>query len=756
MADQENHISEILDHLLEGCQIIGYDWQYLYLNDAACAHAHLSREELIGHKMMEVYPGIEITDMFQQLNKCMEQRQPVRFSNDFSYPDLTSGSFEISVIPVKEGILVTTLDQSMERERSIAENESGMAGNPLAESENRFRTLIDQAPIAIAVSRESKFMYVNPAYLAMHGLSNLAEIMGRPIYERVSAQSLEESKERAYRRLHGQFVKETYEYTGLRVNGSEFDALASVTRVNLVDGLATIGFFQDISELKHAQQEIRASEARYRNLFDNMLEGVALCQMVYEDGRPVDFIYLHINEAFSRLTGLRNVEGKKVSDIIPGVNETNPELFEIYGRVTLTGNREKFETYLPALKIWLIVSVYSPETGKFVTVFENSTARRQAENALKQSNEELEQRVRERTAELSDLYNNAPCGYHSLDAKGVFVRINDTELNWLGYTRDEIVGKKKFTDLVTAESLLTFEENFPGFIKRGWVNNLEFRVVCKDGSILPVLLSGTAVKDSEGNYLYSRSTMIDNTEQKRGETARQETQKRLEAANVELEAFTYSVSHNLRAPLRAIDGFSRILSQEYAGDLDSEANRLLTVIEANTRRMDQLITDLLNLSRISRAGLHFSDIDMTSLATSVFTEISTPEIRQEFSVQIDPLPAANSDLNLIRQVWSNLLSNAIKYTRPKAERLIEVGGYLEKDSLIYYVKDSGVGFNPAYTNKLFGVFERLHKAEEFEGTGVGLAIVRRIINRLGGLTWAEGKLDQGATFYFSLPVKNNK
>ncbi len=169
--------------------------------------------------------------------------------------------------------------------------------------------------------------------------------------------------------------------------------------------------------------------------------------------------------------------------------------------------------------------------------------------------------------------------------------------------------------------------------------------------------------------------------------------------------------------------------------------------------MDQLISDLLNLSRINRTGLNFSDIDMTSLARSVFIEITPPEIRQEFDLQIDSLPVAYSDLNLIRQVWTNLLSNAVKFTRPKAERRIEVGGYEEKNVIIYYVKDSGVGFNPAYSSKLFGVFERLHKAENFEGTGVGLAIVRRIINRLGGLTWAEGKPDLGATFYFSLPIK---
>jgi light-regulated signal transduction histidine kinase (bacteriophytochrome) len=225
----------------------------------------------------------------------------------------------------------------------------------------------------------------------------------------------------------------------------------------------------------------------------------------------------------------------------------------------------------------------------------------------------------------------------------------------------------------------------------------------------------------------------------------------LEASNKELEAFAYSVSHDLRAPLRAIDGFSRIILEEYADRLDAEGDRLLKIVRDNTQKMDRLITDLLALTRVSRSEMRSSRIDMTTLANSIYHEMVSPEVQEKFTFSVSPLADAYGDPTLLRQVWSNLLSNAIKYTLPKAERRIEVGGYTEKGMNVYTVTDSGVGFNPDYAHKLFGVFQRLHKAEEFEGTGVGLVIVQRIIQRHGGQVWAEGQVNEGATFYFSLP-----
>jgi light-regulated signal transduction histidine kinase (bacteriophytochrome) len=230
----------------------------------------------------------------------------------------------------------------------------------------------------------------------------------------------------------------------------------------------------------------------------------------------------------------------------------------------------------------------------------------------------------------------------------------------------------------------------------------------------------------------------------------------LEAANKELEAFSYSVSHDLRAPLRAIDGYTRILVEDYEAALDAEGKRVCDIIRDRTQRMDQLINDLLAFSRLSRAQMQAAPIDMASLVTTLFQELTTPEDRERLDFQLDPLPPALGDPTLIRQVWVNLLANAIKFSAKRERAVIEVSGRQDDIENIYFVRDNGAGFDPQYADKLFGVFQRLHTEQEFAGTGVGLAIVQRIIHRHGGRVWAESELDQGATFTFALPRKMEK
>jgi signal transduction histidine kinase len=233
----------------------------------------------------------------------------------------------------------------------------------------------------------------------------------------------------------------------------------------------------------------------------------------------------------------------------------------------------------------------------------------------------------------------------------------------------------------------------------------------------------------------------------------QERTIQLQASNKDLEAFAYSVSHDLRAPLRAIDGFSHILLEEYADKLDVEGNRLLGNVRANTGKMDQLITDLLELSRVSRTELKFYRIDMTTMVNSIYQEVASPEMQEKFTFTVSALTDCFGDPTLIHQVWINLISNAIKYTLPKDECIIQIKSHVEESMNIYIIQDNGVGFDPQYTHKLFGAFQRLHNLNQFEGTGVGLAVVQRIIQRHGGQVWAEGRLNQGATFYFSIPQK---
>ncbi|MCX5797203.1 MAG: ATP-binding protein [Elusimicrobia bacterium] len=226
----------------------------------------------------------------------------------------------------------------------------------------------------------------------------------------------------------------------------------------------------------------------------------------------------------------------------------------------------------------------------------------------------------------------------------------------------------------------------------------------------------------------------------------------LSRAVKELEAFSYSVAHDLKAPLRAMSGFSNILSEDYAPKLDDNGRRLIGVIKDNARNMGQLIDDLLKLSHLLRQELDIVDIDMTTLAQSVSRELGGELFGgRAIEVSVKPLPLARADRTLARQIFTNLISNAIKFASHKDNALIEIGGYDQGREHVYYVKDNGAGFDMKYADQLFGVFHRLHAQDEFSGTGIGLAIVSNAVRRHGGTVWAEAETDKGATFYFTLP-----
>lgn len=248
--------------------------------------------------------------------------------------------------------------------------------------------------------------------------------------------------------------------------------------------------------------------------------------------------------------------------------------------------------------------------------------------------------------------------------------------------------------------------------------------------------------------------MEDISELKRTEESLRQHAARLEASYKDMESFSYSASHDLRSPLIAISGFARILMEDHGGQFDEKARELLNIIGRNARKMEQLLGDLLAFSRLSTREivLHEKKIDMEALAREAFEEVMPLLSDRKVHVEFKPLPPVAGDRTMIRQVFVNLLSNALKYTRPVEAALIEVGGAAQGHENVYYVRDNGVGFDMRYAARLFGLFSRLHGPAEFEGTGIGLVIIKRVVEKHGGRVWAEGSPNKGATFSFALPA----
>jgi len=306
-------------------------------------------------------------------------------------------------------------------------------------------------------------------------------------------------------------------------------------------------------------------------------------------------------------------------------------------------------------------------------------------------------------------------------------------------------------------------------LERGRVTDYALAIRHVSGKITDVLYNASLYRDEKGSVTGVFAAARDVTERKRVEQElaayRQHleemvaqrtgelrtTNTRLEGANAELETFAYSVSHDLRTPLRAVDGFSRILQEDYAPKLDPEGQRIVNVIREATKKMAQMIDDILAFSRAGRLELSIRPIDMNELVREVLRSLAPALAGSDVKVEIQPLPASKGDASMIQRLWTNLLDNAIKFTRTKPGGAIEVSAQAGDHETIYYVKDNGVGFDMQYAHKLFGVFQRLHGPDEFPGTGIGLAIVKRIVERHGGRVWAQGKVGQGATIYFALP-----
>jgi PAS domain S-box-containing protein len=396
------------------------------------------------------------------------------------------------------------------------------------------------------------------------------------------------------------------------------------------------------------------------------------------------------------------------------------------------------------------------------------TALRDAQNAIigylliGTDNTARKQAAEEAVAHLAAIVECSDDAIIGKDLRGVVTCWNLGAEKAFGYSAREMVGQP-ITRLIPPERQQQ-EAEILARIQRGEnVPHLETVRVRKDGSRVEVSITVSPIKDSAGKVVGASKVARDITERKQAAEALRminaeleqhivERTAQLQAANEELEAFSYSVSHDLRAPLRHVMGYVDLLRNEAGASLSGKGLSHLTTISEAAKRMGELIDDLLAFSRAGRVGLRKRDINLDELVREMLREFQADTKERNIVWQIHPLPAVWADHNLLRQALANLISNAVKFTGARAQAEIEIGcGPDANGETVIFIRDNGAGFDPCYAHKLFGVFQRLHSAAEFEGTGIGLANVQRIIGRHGGRAWAEGVVDGGATFYFSIP-----
>lgn len=389
-------------------------------------------------------------------------------------------------------------------------------------------------------------------------------------------------------------------------------------------------------------------------------------------------------------------------------------------------------------------------------------------NLMLEEIEKRETHIKQRSQELElanlkfyNLIQSAPDAIVTIDQKSTITNWNAEAVIMFGWSEKEAIGRR-LTDTIIPEGYREpHERGIARFLNTGETKvmnkPIELVALKKDGTVFPIELKISSYTFS-GQVIFI-GFIRDIRERKQIEqkilSLNRELENKiseLETSNKEMESFSYSVSHDLRAPIRAINGFSKVIEKRHSSQLDEEGKSLLHTIMGEAIRMGQLIDDLLAFSRLGKKEIEKSKVDMTDVVKEVVQEIlKINEQNYHAKITVDNLPQAACDRGLIKQVFVNLIGNALKYSFQNPEPAIQVGSYSEKNTTVYYVRDNGVGFDMKFYNKLFGVFQRLHNPEDFSGTGIGLAIVKRIIVRHGGRVWAEGMVNKGATFYFSLP-----
>lgn len=565
-------------------------------------------------------------------------------------------------------------------------------------------------------------------------------------------------------------------------------------------GRLTDAFNQMLSQIQEQDLTLRHNERRFRALIEHSTDGVSLID------EHNNVLYLSpavaVVEGYSpeELIGRNGAENTHPDDL-PFIQTTVSQLIKQPGKPipVLWRRRHKDGRWL-----WLegvaTNLLHDPAVRGIVTNYRDVTGRKQAEEEILQLNRNLEQRVIERTtqlesanvelqrsrAELNSLFDSLPGLYIVLTPDLRIVAASDAYLKATMTTREGILGRGLFEvfpdnpDDPAATGVTNLRDSLDQVRQTGVAHTMaiqKYDVRRPDGVFeehywspinSPVLGVDRQIQyiihrvEEVTDFVRQKARPAGNTDELHAKMEQMEAEifqssqkvqainRQLVAANKELEAFSYSVSHDLRAPLRAVDGFSQAVLEDFGEQLPEEGRRNLRTIRQGAQRMGELIDDLLTFARLNRQELNGRMIETNQLVRSILDELGSPWSDRKVELKLGDLPGCLGDPSLLKQVWINLLSNALKYTGKRERAIIEIGCVQQEGRSTYFVRDNGTGFDMKYHHKLFGVFQRLHRAEDYEGTGVGLAIVQRIIHRHGGRIWAEAAEDRGATFYFTL------
>jgi PAS domain S-box-containing protein len=499
----------------------------------------------------------------------------------------------------------------------------------------------------------------------------------------------------------------------------------------------------DITARKQAEEARRESQERYETLFNYSPEGILIAEIISDsETRHID-----ANASVCRMLGYTRAELTTLhaSDIVAKAEIPNiaPSL------TTIQASQDHHREWQFRRKDGSILTAEVTATrlpgNRLLAMIRDTTERKRAEEAA------------ERLVTIVESSDDAIFGK---DLDGIVTSWNRGAERVFGYPAAEMIGQS-ITRIMPADRQQE-EADILSRIRRGEsVRHFETVRRCKDGTNINISVTVSPIRDSTGRVIGASKIARDITERKRAEDTihrlNSELEQRvaertaqLEAANRELESFSYSVSHDLRAPLRAIDGFSQAVLEDFGPQLPDEGRRYLQTIRGGAQKMGMLIDDLLAFSRLSRAPLNKQPVDTALLVADALDSLSREREGRQITLHVAELPPCSGDAALLKQVWINLLSNAFKYSRKREVAEIEIGWQPSGEGNVYFVRDNGTGFDMGYAGKLFGVFQRLHRAEDYEGTGVGLALVQRIIHRHGGRIWSDATVDRGATFYFTV------